>query len=361
MISFIVGKPGGGKTLYAVKLALDEFVRKDGRPVVTNIVFRRHKLAAYVSWKTGCTQEDALAKVENQLWQLEDDDMKSFFRFRGRGLYLDPKTDKEISGRTDKVPDFSQTETGCVYLLDEIQNVFNARGWKDSGQAAIYYLSQHRKLDDDIVLVSQHPELVDKQFRLLVHEWHTVRNRHQDKLGPFKLGSHFERKSFYSCPNGHVHPFDSDKFKFVQDIADCYDTMAGVGIRGRGEPSLRAAKGPPLKLLYAAGVCLVIGSMLAVYYTPKLFASSLNAGAKEVVQAAVPVSHAAAPQSPASVPARASASPESSKASVPWPVFLVGDVVHFSDGSTDHVSRRTVTMRSRFFAVIDGCKVRVSS
>ena len=46
-IHFISGKPGGGKTLYSVRLILDELVN-GSRPIVTNVSLNLGRLNEYL-------------------------------------------------------------------------------------------------------------------------------------------------------------------------------------------------------------------------------------------------------------------------------------------------------------------------
>ncbi len=44
---------------------------------------------------------------------------------------------------------------GSLFALDEIHEQFNARRWQDTGEDALFYLSQHRRFGDDIACFTQ--------------------------------------------------------------------------------------------------------------------------------------------------------------------------------------------------------------
>jgi hypothetical protein len=54
---------------------------------------------------------------------------------------------------------------GVVYHLDECQLLYNVRKYAEAPEGMPFYLSQHRKLGDDIYVYTQKPENVDKMLR----------------------------------------------------------------------------------------------------------------------------------------------------------------------------------------------------
>lgn len=60
-----------------------------------------------------------------------------------------------------------QTDKHTLAVLDEAQLLFNARAFKTFPKSALSVLSQHRRLGLSLVVVTQHPELVDTNFRRL--------------------------------------------------------------------------------------------------------------------------------------------------------------------------------------------------
>lgn len=61
------------------------------------------------------------------------------------------------------------SEGEILLVVDECQLIFNTRAWNDDDRAGwISFLSQHRKIGYEVILVAQNFEMVDKQIRALV-------------------------------------------------------------------------------------------------------------------------------------------------------------------------------------------------
>ncbi len=137
------------------------------------------------------------------------------------------------------VPDFEdRAERGCLYVIDECHNYFPAREWQLTGNDATFFLSQHRKLNCDVILITQHPEQCDKALRRLAQEYMTVRNLSREPFLGFNLASWFGEFRFLRMLNspqsGNPCIFDSGFVSLnTQEIGALYDTMQGVGIAGR--------------------------------------------------------------------------------------------------------------------------------
>lgn len=57
-------------------------------------------------------------------------------------------------------------ENQALIVIDEAQNLFNARDWKNPNRHLwIEFFTQHRKLGYDIILTSQSADFIDKQIR----------------------------------------------------------------------------------------------------------------------------------------------------------------------------------------------------
>jgi len=78
-IRFVCGKPGGGKSLFAVKLITKELLTGN-RIVVTNVALKMDEFRAYLE------AEGFTGELERRLQILEGDEPRQFFLFRGRGL-----------------------------------------------------------------------------------------------------------------------------------------------------------------------------------------------------------------------------------------------------------------------------------
>lgn len=325
MIDFVTGKPGGGKTLYAVSLIVRELVETQ-RPVVTNVSLKLDELNAYLQERHPSASVDLARRVVI----LEETQLSEFYRYRGAGKILGMRRDiasGSNGGKLEEVlPDLTTKDTedvGCFFVLDEVHVAFSARQWtKINSAGLLYYLSQHRKLNDDVLTISQSIELVDKQFRLTAQAFHVIRNQYLEKFKGMKLPGGFVRRSYLVPPTSpNAEPYEYAKTKLDRRLAACYDTSGGVGIAGRGKPeTAKKVRGLPL---WTLGVALA-AILIAAFYVPDLLAWSMTRGASRAREATA--SEAVVP--PAS-PARSTAE----MLAVPAPVVrpsVVSDASHVS-------------------------------
>jgi hypothetical protein len=259
-LHFISGKPGAGKSFYALKLLLEE-LRLTNRQVITNLSVKPGELAAFLT-----ERYDDTFNLRERLHVLSEEQAAEFWRYRGTiELTQRRETVRTVKGgiQREEVLDFSGAANGGVfYVLDEVHLFFNSRNWMKLGGDCIYYLSQHRKLGDDILAVTQHVENVDKQFRSMAQDYTYIRNLSKERVGIFRGASSFLRLTFPQPANSSgVKCQETGLFKLdVTGLAQCYETAAGVGIHGRaGADKGERRKGLPLWILFALIVLLVVG------------------------------------------------------------------------------------------------------
>ena len=285
-IHFISGKPGGGKSLYEVKLIIDELVH-GRRHIVTNVPLILPRLYEYISEKYPSVYADRFlrrkrngecvpAHIQDMLTILHEDQLSSFFTFRSSGLRLDSISNAEW--KSGKRPDFSKVlDGGVFYVLDEVHIAFNSRAWADTGHEVLYYLSQHRKLGDDVICITQSIGNVDKQFRSVAQDFTYLKNLSKQRAGLFRLPAYFLRSTYAQPATENSKAMESGSFKLdVTGIASCYDTAKGVGIHGRGGADTSARK----KGLHWAWflVCFPLLVFSFVHYSPGLIVRFLNRG-----------------------------------------------------------------------------------
>lgn len=247
-IEFISGKPGGGKTLMAVEFIVGEVIGTE-RTVVTNVPLDLGALNEYLQSRV----TDRVINLADRIQILDDEGMKEFFRHRGRERTLGRvESEKDKDGKRKflraNYADAGADWRPCFYVLDELHLFFNARAWMKTGEAALHYLSQHRKMGDDVLCVTQYTKNVDAQFRALAQEFHQVRNLSKEKWGIFAGPPRFKvisgQMDFSVTTQQEVNV---SFFRFNPDLGKLYDTAAGVGLVGAmAADKGKKAKGIPI-------------------------------------------------------------------------------------------------------------------
>lgn len=284
-VHFLSGKPGGGKTLYALMLILAELRRgKLARHVVTNVVLNLGAINELLN-KEGI---ELPLHINEMVTFIEEEDLKEFYRHRGYNVFLPLKLPtwqaltelekkryaaEEEKVRKSRIADFAGVpldengrKRGVFYVLDEIHIAFNSRQWADSGEGVMYYLSQHRKLGDTAILITQSVQNVDRQMRSVAQDFTYLRNLKKERAGLFKLPAVFMRRQFLEPAGPTSKACNSGVFKLDLKVANCYDTGAGVGIMGDGADKEEKTKGLPWWVAIL-GIVLIIWA--ALHYVPK--------------------------------------------------------------------------------------------
>ena len=165
MISLVSGPPGNGKTFYAIRKvtqALDE-----GKVVAGNV-----ELAA--DWPERLSRRNwahYLRPVARRRFRREADHRYHFSED------LEELTALRLHGPPHK-------EGRGVMVLDEAHNWMNARSWSSEDREMIVkFFSQHRKLGWEVYLIAQHPEMIDKQVRVLCEYMIHLRNLKKARWG----------------------------------------------------------------------------------------------------------------------------------------------------------------------------------
>jgi len=282
-IHAISGKPGGGKTLYAVKLVLDELIY-GSRVVITNVAFRLPELNVYLQRMHPNRSVDLFGRLRI----LSDEDTSGFWTFRpavdevGKllaGFHRIPLLDKSQWEAGDLPCYAGVRDHGVMYVIDECHNFFNARAWMKTGRDVLFYLSQHRKLGDTVVWITQAVSNVDKQFRSVTQDYTYVRNLSKEKMGMFRLPSRFLRRSYGEPATATSQCMESGTFTVdVSGVASCYDTAQGVGIHTRSA----ADKSEKKKGVHCAW--LLVGAPVALitlmHFAPDIVVHFLDGGHK---------------------------------------------------------------------------------
>lgn len=325
-IRFITGKPGDGKSMVSTQTLCRQVVQTK-RQIVTNLPIIPGPLWAFLRVRYGHEIEP------DRITILNEDEVKQFFLHRGRGWVApQPKERKEGGdGRIDyaNVRRTVTVEAGVLreetlavkdlpsvlYIIDEAHLHFGSRQWADTAQSALFYLSQHRHLGDEVFFVTQHVKQVDSALRRLAQEFWRVTNYGNRYPFGVKLPDYFVVDVFNTEPGLLAPIIDTRKLKLdVEGLGSCYDTAGGVGMVGGLADTVDKRRGVPWQAVLGVGVVVLACLLMLPGMAGKLFASKMNA--------AIPTNAAPlvvkAPRSPALPPA----APAPASAPAPAPVML---------------------------------------
>jgi hypothetical protein len=265
-IHIILGVPGSGKSLYGVNRVLEELL-SGKRYIRTNLPLNMDRLNEYVQKKF----PDQDLRPVQRIRMLTDEETQTFWDFRGPDAG-DPLSEGCVPGN----------DPGCAFYIDEAHIAFNAREWAKLGKAALFYLSQHRKLGDVVFAFTQASSNLDKQFRSVAEDFSKIRNEYTRKYGMFRGRGRFVRKTYYSDPGtgNTVEPFETATFT-LDGVKECYDTARGVGVHGSKADIGRRAKG--VSVWWVVPMIAVIGLSCAAipWALGKAAGSYLTSGAHE--------------------------------------------------------------------------------
>jgi hypothetical protein len=343
-VKFLCGLPGNGKSLLATRWIVEELVYGK-RPVITNVALKREELAAFIAREHPTADVD----LHTRLVLLDEDATGRFWLTRGVGLRLaHVTTECEKEGkRLDFTKVIIPTQEyatelrqsgleissslageawnadgahfwvsayalgGVLYVIDEIHIYFDSRAWQTTGQSALFYLSQHRKLGDDVVCITQSLENVEKRFRKLAQDFTYVKYLKKLKFG-FGLFSPppvFLRSVYTSPPGPTSKAMETRTYTLdVSGYASCYDTAAGVGVVGNRADTMEKSRGLNYKW-FVVVVALFIGGL---YFVPNVFSALLGFGLDKmmVTGGKKPDTHPAGTAAPSSAPLVASSNRE---------------------------------------------------
>lgn len=271
----ISGRPGGGKSAYAVKLLLRELLETQ-RPIVTNLPLRLENIVKYCLKKG---RDDI--EVYQRIQILDDDQVPDFWRYRGNGIEpLPPVSNAEYKNGVR--PAFDRALPGGVaYFLDEVHDFLNARNWTKTGDGVLYYITKHRHLGDDVFWITQAIKNVDSQFRSVTQDYTYCRNFAKEKWKGFTKGKYFTATT-YLAPltweqlRENTDFQEQEKFTVEPDIFNCYWTSKQKLAADTG----KEAKGINIRwLLVGIGVLCVI-AFFAIKSMPSLLIGGVQKSAE---------------------------------------------------------------------------------
>lgn len=280
-IRFIVGKPGAGKGLVAVQWVVDELIHGT-RPIIGNLALKvdpwcradgtpQMGLKAYLMKKVGRD-----CGVDERVILLSDEQVNRFF------LRRDRETECGVVKQKEGVIEVYETESAAgkpaFYVVDEAWKVFGARQWQSTGKGVLFWAAQHRKLGDDCWIVTQHCKQVDVALRQVAQDFTEVKNHGKLRLGWFRRPSVFTTATYETEPGLMSEPMERRTFKLdVEGLAQCYDTSAGVGMRGGAVADVGERR---RGLHWAWAVAGLILLLVGIWHVPWLLGKGVRAGVR---------------------------------------------------------------------------------
>lgn len=310
MIHFLIGKPRSGKSLRAAGIIVEQLTTTE-RIIVTNMRLDLAELQDY------CDKKGFKIHVFDRVREITDEQTPFFFLYRE--VSIDPSfatlgepTDKK-KGMVDYTPVFDGDRfyvgnkkqnaegapsplKGVCYVLDEIHTHFPARDYQRTGVHLPFYLSQHGKLNDMVLMITQNLKFCDPELYRAAQDFTYCRNRRLEKYGAFRGENKLEAKTYFSpLTNPDAQAAAQVVTYKIDDIARCYDTSAGVGMPGGGvADGGQRAKGFPLKVAVAIGVMLLVGvwfvfAKILPHVTDKMLAPALGGKSEAAKNLAKPI------------------------------------------------------------------------
>ncbi len=278
-ITFAIAKIGGGKSRFAAEAVCKELERSE-RMIVTNLATwtysapdSGHMSLADWCWKYVARGVDIAKRVRI----LGRGQTREFYmHYPGFDLSL-CNDEGEFAGYDVKaaagqlLPNLAERQRlqemgkipfGCFFVLDEVHLHFGARDWQRCGQGVVHYMSQLRKLNDDVLMITQHPGKVDKNFRRDATEWIYFENMGRRRLwGGVSFAGMVRYQVFLKEPERGDQPERTGSYRISdKEYHRVYDTMAGVGLAGHLLPETAHKKGGHWVRWVIIGVVIVMAA-----------------------------------------------------------------------------------------------------
>lgn len=313
MIRAIIGLQGAGKTYFTMWCLERELVQSKRWCVTTLTEIKVPEFQVYLSKK----YPDQGIDLANRLQIIPKTEARFWYRYRGH-YTLPPLEDR---GKTELPEAFDhrceayfrqineRDSSGVVYFLDEAHRWAGARDWADYSHIAIFYLAQHRHLNDTFWWVTQNSEQVIPTLRRQTQDCHLIRNHYVESFSIFQKPGCFFRESFGFVPEtkarGTAEPYDTGKLHLdVKGLGNCYQTRGALG----GEITVAEDKPKTKKLpfwtIYAAVAVFFVLLALGFLYGPGIISggvTSILTGSKVLPGKPVPGQDQAKPASPGAV------------------------------------------------------------
>ena len=202
MLYAVTGRPGEGKSCFAVQHLIVDELENGERPIYTNIWLNRGKIKHYLKRK-------GVKADLSRLHYLEEHQIRRFWTYG---------------------------EKGALMVLDEVGEYFNANAWKELSSDPQWdpasYARLHRKVGHETYLIVQELAHIYKQYRDLIGIHIQLVNFSYRKVLGFSgpklfVAKHFDQLTPHKCIESHVYKFDKKVFK-LYDTHQVYDVNSGV-------------------------------------------------------------------------------------------------------------------------------------
>jgi hypothetical protein len=299
VISFLTGKPGGGKGLLAMQQLIDE-LRDGTRPIITSLAV---EVEPWVSsdWRPMIGLRQYLLKTYNKdfdvrkrMFLLKEEEAAQFFLWRvidGKLVKAEAEYKKMNDGRDGCLMSF-ETELagrsgGVLYCIDEAWKFWGSRNWQKTGEGMLFYGAQHRKFGDDVLICTQHTKQIDPAIQRVAQDFWVVRNHGKMTFGMFRQPAVFSVCIYDQAPTGaSIDPMSRKVFTLDRaGLAQTYDTSAGVGLSGRMMADVgRRGKGLPWWGMIVAVFAVLAGLYFALSFGSKLLTRAMTKGSKPLAK-----------------------------------------------------------------------------
>jgi len=201
MIRAYTGLPRAGKS-YGALIDQKTEMCHGKRTIWHNMVIDHGELAAY------CQKQGYEPDFSTRINHIPHEDVRRFWQYA-----------KEHG-----------TENGRFFVIDEAHIFFDARAWAEVGKEMSVYLTQHGHMNDEILFITQHPEMLDKRIRLLIAQTTVFRNLRTERWFQwFRPPSWMLWSEYFGLPKHGQKPDAIGKRKIEPALAKCYKTSVGHG------------------------------------------------------------------------------------------------------------------------------------
>jgi hypothetical protein len=304
--------------MFGSHLLIEELI-SGSRHIVTNLPLDLEALnAAFLErFDNGC--------ISDRVTMVEDNELKQIFTLK------------------DRYP-----SEGRLFVLDEAHIAFNARQWQSTGEDVLFYLSQHRKLGDDVIVITQAAGNLDKQFRSVAQTFVRCRNHATKRAGMFRGRERFTA-NYFETEMMKGEPAQVTSYE-IDWRADCYDTAKGVGISGSNAD--KGAKRNGISIWW--GVAAAVVGVALIGAIPTIIAPLLSSLLVDEVEITAPPPVQAVEIIPVNDTYDVNGIRVTSIL-----VYSKGAVINLSDGRT--LTHRDVTEISDHYVVFNGKRLWITN